>query len=129
MLLISGVDKVFDSAVRVEAPDGPHRKTPRCPAAALFVKGTAMLSMNRRIMSRWGDCDGPADAYCLDLPLDLPGMVTAHRTTDNQFWIITADDAEIQRLREVRNRPPGYYTRKRWTDAQTRTTSQEGPRP
>jgi hypothetical protein len=41
--------------------------------------------------------------------------ITAHRTPDNQYWIITADPAELDRLRELRDRPPGYYTRQRWT--------------
>lgn len=57
------------------------------------------------------------------------GWVNAHRTTDNRFWIINADDAEIERLRELRNRPPGYYTRKRWTDAPVHHPEQEGTRP
>ena len=57
------------------------------------------------------------------------GWVTAHRTADHQFWIITADDAELERLRELRNRPPGYYTRRRWTDAQAHLIEREGPRP
>lgn len=41
--------------------------------------------------------------------------ITAHRTPDNQYWIVTADPAELDRLRELRDRPPGYYTRQRWT--------------
>jgi DNA invertase Pin-like site-specific DNA recombinase len=43
------------------------------------------------------------------------GWITAHRTPDNKHWITTADTAELDRLRELRDRPPGYYTRQRWT--------------
>jgi len=44
------------------------------------------------------------------------GWLTAHQTPDGLYWIITADPAELARLRELRDRPPGYYTRRRWTD-------------
>lgn len=59
------------------------------------------------------------------------GWVTAHRATDDRLWIITADGAEIQRLRELRSRPRGYYTRKRWTEApiQPPPTTREGQQP
>ncbi|TCJ31301.1 recombinase family protein, partial [Parafrankia sp. BMG5.11] len=43
------------------------------------------------------------------------GWITAQRHPDGRSWIILADDAEIRRLRERRDRPPGYYTRARWT--------------
>jgi DNA invertase Pin-like site-specific DNA recombinase len=42
------------------------------------------------------------------------GWVTAHQV-DDLHWIITADHTELQRLRQRRARPPGYYTRVRWT--------------
>jgi DNA invertase Pin-like site-specific DNA recombinase len=49
------------------------------------------------------------------------GWITAQRHPDGRSWIILADNAEIQRLRERRDRPPGYYTRARWTQpCQTR---------
>lgn len=41
--------------------------------------------------------------------------ITAERHPDGRSWIILADDAEIRRLRERRDRPPGSYTRARWT--------------
>jgi DNA invertase Pin-like site-specific DNA recombinase len=52
------------------------------------------------------------------------GWLTGRRTGDH--WIITADQHELQRLRERRDRPPGYYTRARWTKPPTR---QEGDHP
>ena len=52
------------------------------------------------------------------------GWLTAHR--DGSHWIITADQRELQRLRERRDRPPGYYTRARWAQPSNR---QEGDHP
>jgi DNA invertase Pin-like site-specific DNA recombinase len=49
------------------------------------------------------------------------GWLTARR--DGDHWIITADQHELQHLRERRDRPPGYYTRARWTQP---PTGQEG---
>ena len=54
------------------------------------------------------------------------GWVTAHRHPDGKYWIITADDAELQRLRERRTRPPGYYTRARWTRPPTQPEPEGG---
>lgn len=54
------------------------------------------------------------------------GWVTAHRAANGPYWVITADNAELQRLRELRNRPPGYYTRKRWTALTAQPTPPEG---
>jgi DNA invertase Pin-like site-specific DNA recombinase len=45
---------------------------------------------------------------------------------DGNHWIITADPRELERLRERRDRPPGYYSRVRWTRS---STSQEGDHP
>ncbi|MEU7916966.1 recombinase family protein [Microbispora bryophytorum] len=42
------------------------------------------------------------------------GWVTARPSSDDRHWIITADAAEMQRLRQRRDRPPGFYTRARW---------------
>jgi DNA invertase Pin-like site-specific DNA recombinase len=47
------------------------------------------------------------------------GWITARHTPDNKYWIITADPAELQQLRDRRARPPGYYTRARWTEPTT----------
>jgi hypothetical protein len=52
------------------------------------------------------------------------GWLTARRHGDH--WIITADQHGLERLRERRDRPPGYYTRARWTQPATR---QEGDHP
>jgi hypothetical protein len=54
------------------------------------------------------------------------GWVTARHAGDGRYWIITADDAELERLRELRNRPAGYYTRKRWTDVTAQPMPWEG---
>src|SRR5207253_8574124 len=34
-------------------------------------------------------------------------------------WIVWADEAEVERLRERRQRPRGYYTRQRWVEEPT----------
>jgi hypothetical protein len=54
------------------------------------------------------------------------GWVTARHHPDGKYWIITADDAELQRLRERRARPPGYYTRARWTRPPTQPPPEGG---
>jgi DNA invertase Pin-like site-specific DNA recombinase len=43
------------------------------------------------------------------------GWITAEHVPGHNFWIIHADAAELERLRQRRARPPGYYTRARWT--------------
>ena len=35
-------------------------------------------------------------------------------------WLVWADEAEVERLRERRQRPRGYYTRQRWIEEPTR---------
>ena len=34
-------------------------------------------------------------------------------------WLVWADEAEVERLRERRQRPRGYYTRQRWVEEPT----------
>ena len=34
-------------------------------------------------------------------------------------WIITADEAEVERLRALHQLPAGYHNRRRWTSANT----------
>jgi hypothetical protein len=51
------------------------------------------------------------------------GWLTARRDTDH--WVITVGQHELERLRERRDRPPGYYTRARWTQP----IEQEGDHP
>jgi DNA invertase Pin-like site-specific DNA recombinase len=55
------------------------------------------------------------------------GWITARHTPDHQYWIITADPAEIDRLRHLRARPPGYHTRQRWTQPPDQPTPPQGP--
>jgi hypothetical protein len=54
------------------------------------------------------------------------GWITARHVPDDKYWIITADPAEMRRLRERRARPPGYYTRARWIEPPKDPTSQDG---
>jgi DNA invertase Pin-like site-specific DNA recombinase len=54
------------------------------------------------------------------------GWVTARREPhDGSCWVITADPAEIQRLRELHARPWGYHTRQRWARQSDQPTSEE----
>jgi DNA invertase Pin-like site-specific DNA recombinase/DNA-binding transcriptional MerR regulator len=43
------------------------------------------------------------------------GWITARHVSGSKNWIITADAAATQKLRERRARPAGFYTRARWT--------------
>jgi hypothetical protein len=53
--------------------------------------------------------------------------VTSRRqTAPPKRWIITADPDELAQLRERRTRPPGYYTRLRWTDPEPDPPIAEG---
>jgi DNA invertase Pin-like site-specific DNA recombinase len=54
------------------------------------------------------------------------GWITARRARDNRRWIITADATEMQRLRQRRDRPPGFYTRARWTQPLTDPPTNNG---
>ncbi|MBF8191701.1 recombinase family protein [Nonomuraea sp. K274] len=51
----------------------------------------------------------------------IRGWITARRARNNRHQIITADAAELDRLRQLRVRPPGYYQRRRWLDAAAAT--------
>jgi len=45
------------------------------------------------------------------------GWVTSRQDTRPPYrWIITADPAEVERLRALHQLPPGYHNRRRWTD-------------
>jgi DNA invertase Pin-like site-specific DNA recombinase len=46
------------------------------------------------------------------------GWITARHAPGTRNWIITAGEEQMQRLRKRRARPPGYYTRARWTPPQ-----------
>ncbi len=43
------------------------------------------------------------------------GWITARHAPGSKNWIITADAAQMQQLRERRARPAGFYSRARWT--------------
>jgi DNA invertase Pin-like site-specific DNA recombinase len=42
------------------------------------------------------------------------GWVKAYRQETTGYWIVWADEAEIEKLRQRRARPAGYYSRKLW---------------
>ena len=45
------------------------------------------------------------------------GWVTGRQDTRASYrWIITADQAEVERLRALHQLPAGYHNRRRWTD-------------
>ncbi len=46
------------------------------------------------------------------------GWITGRQDTRPPYrWIITADRAEVERLRALHQLPAGYHNRRRWTDA------------
>ncbi len=46
------------------------------------------------------------------------GWITGRQDTRPPYrWIITADSAEVERLRALHQLPAGYHNRRRWTDA------------
>ena len=45
------------------------------------------------------------------------GWITGQQDTRAPYrWIITADQAEVERLRALHQLPAGYHNRRRWTD-------------
>jgi hypothetical protein len=52
------------------------------------------------------------------------GWVTAHRAPDDKHWIITADHTELDRLRQLRDRPPGYHQHRLWNPSNPPELSQ-----
>ena len=45
------------------------------------------------------------------------GWSTGRQDTRPPYrWIITADSAEVERLRTLHQLPAGYHNRRRWTD-------------
>ena len=53
------------------------------------------------------------------------GWATARHAPGSKNWIISADAAEMQQLRERRARPAGFYTRARWTQPANRQGTQQ----
>jgi DNA invertase Pin-like site-specific DNA recombinase len=57
------------------------------------------------------------------------GWITARHIPGTRNWIITADGEQVRQLRERRARPPGFYTRARWTPPQQEPTTAQGTQP
>ena len=51
------------------------------------------------------------------------GWITARHAPGTRNWIITADDEQMRQLRERRARPPGFYTRARWSQPHKNSTT------
>src|SRR5262249_61135202 len=71
-----------------------------------------------------GQCLPPTRAREIGMPLATlfgwlnRGWVTGCQDTRPPYrWIITADRAEVERLRALHQLPAGYHNRRRWTDA------------
>jgi hypothetical protein len=68
-----------------------------------------------------GEWSAPGLAAALGMPTATVynwiyrGWITARHAPASKCWIITADAAEMQRLRQRKARPAGYYSRARWT--------------
>ena len=79
-----------------------------------------------------GEWSVPGLAAALTMPVATVynwiyrGWITARHVPDGKYWIITADTAEIHRLRQRRARPPGFYTRARWTQPTGHAASGQG---
>jgi DNA invertase Pin-like site-specific DNA recombinase len=55
------------------------------------------------------------------------GWVTARQQPQPpRRWVIWADEAELQQLRQRRGRPAGYYTRRRWVQEEPEPTPRRG---
>jgi len=100
----------------VPARTGPHpaqparsaHPPPAAPARSAIRPGT-----RRKVGPRPGR--RPGHARRQRLQLDLPWMDHRPARPGSKNWIITADAAEMQQLRERRARPAGFYSRARWT--------------
>jgi Recombinase zinc beta ribbon domain/Recombinase len=58
------------------------------------------------------------------------GWITGRQDTRPPYrWIITADQAEVERLRALHQLPAGYHNRRRWTDADTPAGSSQDKEP
>ncbi|WP_308201566.1 recombinase family protein [Sphaerisporangium perillae] len=74
----------------------------------------------------------PGLAAALEMPLATVynwiyrGWINARHAPEGNYWIITANTAELRRLHERRSRPPGFYTRARWTEPPDEPSMQDG---
>jgi hypothetical protein len=58
------------------------------------------------------------------------GWITGRQDTRAPYrWIVTADRAEVERLRALHTLPAGYHNRRRWTDAGTPIESSQDKEP
>jgi recombinase-like zinc beta ribbon protein/recombinase len=57
------------------------------------------------------------------------GWITARHAPGTRNWIITADDQQMRQLRERRARPPGFYTRARWSPPAHEPDDRQGTQP
>ena len=58
------------------------------------------------------------------------GWITGRQDTRPPYrWIITADSAEVGRLRALHQLPAGYHNRRRWTDDDVPTGTSQGKEP
>jgi DNA invertase Pin-like site-specific DNA recombinase len=58
------------------------------------------------------------------------GWITGRQDTRPPYrWIITADPAEVERLRALHQLPAGYHNRRRWTDTDTLSESSADKEP
>jgi DNA invertase Pin-like site-specific DNA recombinase len=57
------------------------------------------------------------------------GWITARHAPGTRNWIITADDEQMRQLRERRARPPGFYTRARWSQPAQELHGKQGTQP
>jgi hypothetical protein len=84
-----------------------------------------------RITPPPGEEPGPHEWWLDDLAAELAmppitlhswirrGWVHARQESRRPYrWIIHADPRQLAELRQRRSRPPGWYTRRRWTDSQ-----------
>jgi hypothetical protein len=82
-----------------------------------------------RIVPPPGEEPGPNEWWLDDLAAELTmppitlhswirrGWVHARQESRRPYrWIIHADGCQLAELRQRRSRPPGWYTRRRWTD-------------
>jgi hypothetical protein len=92
-----------------------------------------------RIVPPPGEEPGPHEWWLDDLAAELAmppitlhswlrrGWVSARQESRRPYrWIIHADPHQLAELRQRRSRPPGWYTRRRWADAQS--PAQDGSR-